>query len=104
MNFPTIMAALPTWVTESFPKIRMVLIIAAVVIAVALLVVILLQKSNGEGMDALSGAQTDTFYTKNKGRTVEGVLRRITVVLGILMFVLCVAFFVTILIYPVPVA
>ncbi len=104
-NFSLIAASdLPAWVTDSFPIIRMVIMILLVVLSAALIVIILMQKSNSGGMGALDGTSTDTFYTKNKGRTLEGVLKRLTVVFGVAVFVLSILFFVTVIIYPVSVA
>jgi len=97
-------SGLPVWVTDSFPIIRMVIMIALVVLSAALIVVVLMQKSNSGGMGALDGSQTDTFYAKNKGKTLAGVLKRLTFVIGVAIFVLCILFFVTVIIYPVSVA
>lgn len=93
-------ATLPTWVTESFPIIRMVLLILMVVLAVAMILVVLFQPSSGDGMGAISGQISDTFYTKNKGRSLEGIMKRLTIVLAICLLVVSVLFFVTVVIYP----
>ncbi|MDR2202184.1 MAG: preprotein translocase subunit SecG [Clostridiales bacterium] len=92
---------IPAWVTNSFPIIRVILIVVMVITAVALTVVVLAQPSNSEGMGALGGQSADTFYEKNKGRSVEGVMKRLTIVFGIIMALISVLFFVTLVIYPV---
>ena len=89
------------WITNSFPIIRMVLLILMVVLAVAMILVVLFQPSSGDGMSAISGQLSDTFYTKNKGRSLEGIMKLLTVVLAICLFVISVLFFVTVVIYPV---
>ena len=90
-----------TWITESFPIIRMVLLILMVVLSVAMILVVLFQPSSGDGMGAISGQVSDTFYTKNKGRSLEGIMKRLTLVLALSLFGISVLFFVTVIVYPV---
>lgn len=92
---------IPAWVSESFPVIRMVLLILMVVLAVGMILVVLFQPSSGDGMGAISGQVSDTFYSKNKGRSLEGIMKRLTIVLGICLFVVSVLFFITVIVYPV---
>lgn len=89
---------LPGWVVDSFPIIRIVMIVLMVAIALALIVLILFQPSSSSGMGALTGAR-DTFYSKDKSKSLESVMKRITVILGIVEAVLAVLFFATLLIY-----
>lgn len=91
-------ATLPTWVTDSFPIIRTVIIVVMVVLSLALTLIVLVQPSNPQGMNAISG-QSDTYYSKNKSRTMEGVMRRLTVIISIVLGVLALAFFITLAIY-----
>lgn len=96
-----ILPSVATWITESFPIIRMILLILMVVFAIGMIVVVLFQPSTGDGMGAISGQISDTYYTKNKGRSMEGIMKRLTIILGICLFVVSVLFFVTVMIYPV---
>ncbi len=86
------------WITDSFPIIRIVLISLMVAIGLALIVIILFQPSSSSGMGALSG-QRDTFYSKDKSKSLESVMKKITIVLGIAEGVLAILFFVTLVIY-----
>lgn len=86
------------WVADSFPIIRIVIMALMVAIGLALIVVVMFQPSSSSGMGALTG-QRDTFYAKDKSKSLESVMKRITVVLGILEGVLAVLFFVTLIIY-----
>lgn len=101
MNLDTLKyLAVANWVSDSFPVIRMVLIILIAVLSLALMFVVLFQPGNdGSGMDALSGESADTFYSKNKSRTWEHALRRLTVILAIAIAVLAILFFVSVAIY-----
>ena len=73
--------------------IRMVLLIVEAVLAVALVVTIFFQPANTTGVSAIDN--TETYYTRNKKRTIEGVMKRATIVIAILMAVVSVAFFIT---------
>lgn len=64
------------------------LIIVHVVISVALIVVVLLQQSKQQNISgAIMGGSSDTFFGKNKGRTVDAMLRKLTSVLAALFIV-----------------
>ena len=49
-------------------------------------------------MGALTG-QRDTFYSKDKSKSLESVMKKLTVILGIIEGVLAILFFVTLFIY-----
>ena len=73
--------------------VRMVLLIVEAVLAVALVVTIFFQPANTTGVSAIDN--TETYYTRSKKRTIEGVMKRATIVIAILMAVVSVAFFIT---------
>ena len=61
-----------------------------VVICIALAIIILMQESKQNGLSgAISGA-ADTYWGKNKGRSMEGKLVKITKILVILFIVIAV--------------
>ena len=72
------------------------LLIIAVVAALFLIIVVMLQQSNSSGIGALGGQQ-ETFYGKNKGKTLESKLRKLTViavaVMAVCMILFCVVVF-----------
>ncbi|MDE6293322.1 MAG: preprotein translocase subunit SecG [Clostridiales bacterium] len=76
--------------------VRIVIISLMVLIAIGLIIVIMFQPSSSSGMGALTG-QRDTFYAKDKSKSLESVMKKITVILGIIEGVLAVGFFVTLL-------
>ncbi len=71
-------------------------LIISALCAVFIIVVIMLQPSNSNGIGALGGQQ-DTFYSKNKGKTLESKLRKLTViavsVMAVFMILYCVMVF-----------
>ena len=70
-----------------------VLIILMALISIAIIVVVMMQEGETGGVSAISGSNNDTFFGKNKGRTKEQILKRITLILGAVMLVLSVVFF-----------
>ena len=52
--------------------------------ALAAIILVLLQQSNSEGIDGITGS-SETFFGKNKGQSIESKLKKWTwVVLGVL--------------------
>lgn len=60
--------------------LRIILSIALIVISIALTVIILMQEGKSAGLGAIAGA-ADTYWGKNKGRSMEGMLVKITRIL-----------------------
>ena len=57
-----------------------VLTVIFIIVCLALTVVVLLQEGKSAGLGVVSGA-ADTYWGKNKGRSMEGTLEKITKVL-----------------------
>lgn len=70
-----------------------VLIVLMALISIAIIVVVMMQEGETGGVSAISGSNNDTFFGKNKGRTKAQILKRITLILGAVMLVLSVVFF-----------
>lgn len=61
------------------------LIVALVIISIVLIVAVLMQPSKTNGLSALmGGGSTDTYFSKNKTKTKEAMMARITVISAIL--------------------
>jgi preprotein translocase subunit SecG len=59
------------------------LTIILVIICIALTAVVLLQEGKSAGLGAVSGS-SETYWGKNKGRSMEGTLEKITRLLVVL--------------------
>lgn len=63
-----------------------------VIICLALIIVATIQTKDSSGASgAITGSSTNNFYEKNKGRTKEGQLKKITIILGVAFIVLAIA-------------
>lgn len=67
--------------------LKTILTVVFVIICIALTVIILLQEGKSAGLGAISGA-ADTYWGKNKGRSMEGILVKVTTALVILYIIL----------------
>ena len=63
------------------------LTIIHVVISLALVVVVLLQHGKQQGLSGAIAGGAETFFGKNKGRTVDAMLKKFTAVIAILFIV-----------------
>lgn len=64
--------------------IRTILTVLFTIDSVLLIIVIMMQKSKDPGLGAIGGMNAaDSYWSRNKGRSVEGNLVRITRVLAI---------------------
>jgi len=68
--------------------VEVYLFIALIITSIALIVSIILQ-SKGAGLGGLTGADTGGVFTARRG--IEKTLFRVTIVLSILFFFLCIA-------------
>lgn len=68
--------------------------VALVIMALAalfIILVVLFQPGNSSGVGALGG-QTETFLGKNKSKTFEHKMRKLTIISSIVFGVFCIAF------------
>ena len=69
--------------------LRITLTIIFIIICLSLTVLVLMQEGKDEGLGAISGA-AETYWGKNKGRSMEGNLVKITRVLAVLFFLMAI--------------
>lgn len=74
-----------------WPVIKIIALVVMVLCALFIILVVLFQPGNSSGVSALGG-QTETFLGKNKSKTFEHKMKKLTVVSGIVFGILCVAF------------
>ena len=67
--------------------LRIALNVLFIIECIALSVIILMQEGKSQGLGSLSG-MSETYWGKNKGRSMEGTLVKVTRILGVLFFVL----------------
>ena len=84
-------------ITETADKIRHILggvtLSIMALAAVAAIILILLQQGNSTGIDALGGS-SETFFGKNKGKSLESKMKKWTIISLVVLLVLSVLYFV----------
>ena len=69
---------------------KTILIIIYAIVAVILTILTLTQSKDDEGASTTITGGSGSFYEKNKGRTKEGQVKRITIILGIVFIILAI--------------
>ena len=70
--------------------IRVILTLVMIIICVIMTIIILMQEGKSQGLGALAGSNNDTYWGRNKGRTMEGFLVKFTTGLVVAFFVLAI--------------
>ena len=69
------------------------LMVVMVVLAIAMIVIVLMQQGTNENVSAITGV-TDSFYGRNKAKTQEARLKKITLLFFCLILITSVIFFI----------
>ena len=69
--------------------LRVVINIIFILVCVALTVLVLMQEGKSAGLGSISGA-AETYWVRNKGRSMEGMLVKITKILAVFFMLLAV--------------
>ena len=69
------------------------MIILMAVAALAAIILVLLQQSNSSGIDALGGS-SETFFGKNKGKSIEERMKKMTIICLIVLIIFSFIFYI----------
>ena len=69
--------------------LRVVINIIFILVCVALTVLVVMQEGKSAGLGSISGA-AETYWGRNKGRSMEGMLVKITKILAVFFMLLAV--------------
>ena len=68
--------------------LKYILMALFIIVSIVLTIVIMMQEGEDAGLGSLSGQSLETYWSKNKGRSKEGVIVKVTTVLVVAFFVL----------------
>ena len=68
--------------------LQYVLAILVIIVSVIITALVMLQESKQQGLSGAIGGAAETFFGKNKGRTMEAKLEKITKVLCVVFIIL----------------
>ena len=60
------------------------------IVSIILIIVIVVQESKSSGLSSSLSGGSDSYWSRNKGRTREGRLEKITIIAGIVFMVLAI--------------
>ena len=66
---------------------KLALTIVQLILSIALVCIVIFQQGRAQGLGAISGA-SDTFLSKNKSKSIDAVLSKLTVVIAALFIIL----------------
>ena len=69
--------------------LKIVLTVVYIIVSIALVILVLMQEGKSAGLGSISGA-AETYWGKNKGRSMDGMLVKITKWLAIAFILLSV--------------
>ena len=69
---------------------EIILSVIYVILGVAISAVILMQEGKSNGLGSAIGGMADSYWSKNKGRSMEGKLEKATKVFVVLFFVIAI--------------
>ncbi len=72
------------WEVSLVTALEYVFGVLFIIICVALVILVLAQEGKSQGLGAIQGTVENTYWGKNKGRSREGVLKTVTIVLSFL--------------------
>ena len=76
---------------DVYKLLSIILLIVSIVASIFVIVVVIMQPANSEGIGAISGRQ-ETFYGKNKSKTLESKMKKLTII-AIIVLAVCMILF-----------
>lgn len=70
--------------------VELILTIVLVIVSVALIVIVLLQEGKSAGLTGSITGSSETYWSRNKGRSIEGALAKSTKFLAIAFMLIAV--------------
>ena len=55
-----------------------------IIVCIALVILVLAQEGKNQGLGAIQGTVENTYWGKNRGRSREGILKKVTIALSVL--------------------
>lgn len=75
--------------------LRPLILALCLVLGIATTVVVMMQKPQNENIGVIGGQETDSYSKKNKSRSKDSILKKLTVTFVVILAVLAIFFFVT---------
>lgn len=67
--------------------LKVIVTVVYILICIALIVVVLMQEGKSAGLAGALNGTTDTYWSRNKGRSMEGTLVKLTRIFAVLFLI-----------------
>ena len=78
--------------TGLYLTLSTICLILSIIASIFVIIVVIMQPGNSNGIGAVNGS-SETFYGKNKSKTIESKLRKLTIICVAVLIVLMIAFY-----------
>jgi preprotein translocase subunit SecG len=79
--------------TELYLVLSTICLVLSIVAAIFVIIVVIMQPGNSSGIGGVTGS-SETFYGKNKSKTLESKMKKLTVIAVIVLAVCMIVFYV----------
>ena len=80
-----------------YMTLSIICLVLSIIASIFVIIVVIMQPSNSNGINAISG-HSETFYGKNKNKTLESKMRKLTIIAIAVVAVCMIAFYIVSLI------
>lgn len=78
---------------ELYKVLSIICLILSVLVSIFVIAVVIMQPGNSNGIGAVNG-QSETFYGKNKNKTLESKMKKLTVISIVILVVCMISFYI----------
>ena len=79
--------------STTYKVLSIICLVLSLITSIFVIAVVIMQPGNSNGIGAVNG-QSETFYGKNKNKTLESKMRKLTVICIVILMVCMIAFYV----------
>ena len=79
--------------TDLYLTLSTICLILSIISAIFVIIIVIMQPGNSNGIGAVSG-NSETFYGKNKNKTLESKMKKLTVISVIVLVVCMIVFYI----------
>ena len=94
MNYIMLLGAGEAIFGNAINWLKPLLMVLCLLLGIAEVVVIMMQKPQNENIGVLGGQETDSYSKKNKAKSRESILKKLTITFAVLLVVFAIFFFV----------
>jgi len=77
----------------TYKVLSIICLVLSLITSIFVIAVVIMQPGNSNGIGAVNG-QSETFYGKNKNKTLESKMRKLTVICIVILMLCMIAFYV----------